>query len=300
MSDTTGATPTPIVDAHHHFWWAPTVEDYPWMTDDLAAIRRSFGPDDLRPLLTARGVSYTIVVQTRSSLEETRRFLEVAEGTDFITGVIGWVDLADPDVGDTLDELQAGAGGDYLRGIRHQVHDEPNPHWLLQDRVLDGLRAVRDAGIAYDLLIRPRELPAAIEVVKSFPDLRFVVDHIAKPPIAMGELNGWADGMAALSQFRNVYCKLSGMVTEASWTSWTVDDLRPYVERVLAWFGPERLLFGSDWPVCLLAATYEAVFATCRSLIHGLSQADQDRIMGGTAIEVYRLDTASPPGASTR
>src|SRR5579872_1174055 len=282
----------PRVDAHHHFWWEPTLHDYPWMTDDVSALRRTFSPDDLQPLLAACGIGYTVLVQTRSSLPETRLFLALAARSEFCAGVVGWVDLTRADVADTLAELQEGPGGRYLRAIRHQVHDELDPAWLRQDRVLDGLGAVRDAGLAYDLLIRPRELPAAIEVAKRLPDLPLVVDHIAKPPIAAGRLDGWPGGMAALSRFENVYCKLSGMVTEAKWNSWSPGDIRPYAERVLTWFGPERVLFGSDWPVCLLAASYEEVFATARSLIDGLSPADRDRVLGTNAVRVYRLEIA--------
>ena len=266
------------------------MHDYPWMTDDLAVIRHTFGPDDLRPLLAAYGIRSSVLVQTRSSALETRAFLELASRTDFIAGVVGWVDLTGPDVGDTLAGLQAGAGGQYLRAIRHQVHDEPDPDWLQQESVLNGLRAVQDAGLAYDLLIRARELPAAIEVAQRLPDLRLVVDHLAKPPIVTGELGGWEGGMAALSRHENVSCKLSGMVTEASWSRWTVADLRPYVERVLTWFGPERLMFGSDWPVCLLATSYKEVFETCSMLMAGLSQSNRDNVLGGNAIDVYRLD----------
>jgi L-fuconolactonase len=183
------------------------------------------------------------------------------------------------------------------------VHDEPDPDWLLEDRVLAGLQAVRDAGLVYDLLIRPRELPAAIEAARRFPDLPLVIDHIAKPPIAIGQLNGWTGGMAALSRCENVSCKLSGMVTEAKWASWTIGDLRPYAERVLSWFGPDRVLFGSDWPVCLLAASYEEVFAACRSLIASLSRTEQSRVLGGNAVTIYHLEIAADiasPGESSR
>jgi L-fuconolactonase len=297
MSVFPSSPPGQIVDAHHHFWWEPTVHDYPWMSDELAAIRSTFGPEELRPVLARCGAAHTVLVQTRSTLLETRHFLEVARTTEFIAGVVGWVDLAAPDVGTTLADLQVSSGGQYLRGIRHQVHDEPDPTWLLRPAVLDGLRAVRDAGLAYDLLIRPRELPAAVEVAQCLPDLRLVVDHIAKPPIATGALDGWGSGLAALSKFPNVSCKLSGMVTEARWSDWTVEDIHPYAERVLSWFGSERVMFGSDWPVCLLAASYDDVLATCRRLIAGLSPSEQDRVLRGNAITVYRLEGA---GAVTR
>jgi L-fuconolactonase len=262
------------------------------MTDDLASIRRTFGPDELRPLLAGCGVDCTVLVQTRSSQAESRGFLETAARTDFIAGVVGWVDLTDPHADAGLRELQAGKGGEYLKGIRHQVHDELDPQWLLRDDVLRGLQAVEEAGLAYDLLVRPRELPAAHEVACLFPQMRFVIDHIAKPPISTGELDGWVDGMAAMSELENVYCKLSGMVTEANWSNWTPANLTPYIDRVLDWFGPNRLMFGSDWPVCLLAASYDEVFAACRSGIKRRADDEQRKILGGNAIDVYRLETA--------
>ena len=273
-----------VVDAHHHFW-DPSRHDYPWMGDELAAIRRHFGPEDLAPLLAAAGVDRTILVQTISSLDETREFLATAAGTDFVAGVIGWVDLIEPSVGDTLAELRTGAGGKFLVGIRHQVHDEPDPRWLLRDDVQRGIEAVGEAGLVYDLLVKTRELPAAVELARSFPDLRFVVDHIAKPRIAAGPRDpDWEQAMAPLAGCPNVYCKLSGMVTEARWTDWTPGDLLPYVTRVLEWFGAERCMFGSDWPVCLLASDYARVLSTMRTIL-----GDDGDVFGATATRVYRL-----------
>jgi len=273
-----------VVDAHHHFW-DPSRHDYPWMGDELAAIRRHFGPEDLAPLLAAAGVDRTILVQTISSLDETREFLATAAGTDFVAGVIGWVDLIEPSVGDTLAELRTGAGGKFLVGIRHQVHDEPDPRWLLRDDVQRGIEAVGQAGLVYDLLVKTRELPAAVELARSFPGLRFVVDHIAKPRIAAGPRDpDWEQAMAPLAGCPNVYCKLSGMVTEARWTDWTPDDLLPYVTRVLEWFGGERCMFGSDWPVCLLASDYARVLSTMRTIL-----GDDGDVFGATATRVYRL-----------
>jgi L-fuconolactonase len=283
-------TKTTVVDSHQHFWRTPTVEEYPWITDELAAIRHAFGPEDLRPLLAETGVDHTVVVQTRSSLQETRDFLALAAGTDFIAGVVGWIDLTDPAAGATIEELRAGPGGQYLVGIRHQVHDEPEASWLLRDDVGRGLHAIQEANLAYDLLVRTRELPAACEVARRFPHLRLVVDHIAKPPIAAGEIDTWAEAMAPLSEFDNVGCKLSGMVTEANWSSWSAGDLMPYTERVLHWFGPDRLLFGSDWPVCMLAASYRQVVDTCREVLAGVPEEARQNIFGGNAIRFYQLD----------
>jgi L-fuconolactonase len=274
-----------IVDSHHHFW-DPSRRDYPWMGDELASIRRPFGPEDLRPLLSANRVDRTLVVQTISSVDETSEFLATAVTTDFIAGVIGWVDLTDPMLGSTLAELRSGPGGSHLVGIRHQVHDEADERWLLRDDVLRGLRAVGEANLVYDLLVRTRELRSAHEVARRFPDIRFVIDHLGKPHISAGPRDPeWEQAMAPFAALPNVSCKLSGMVTEASWSDWTPDDLAPYVHRVLDWFGPERCMFGSDWPVCLLAATYGEVLEALREL----DAAETAGVLGGNATRVYGL-----------
>ena len=277
-----------MLDAHQHFW-DPAAADYPWLTDALAPIRRRFGPADLRPLLAAAGIERTVLVQCRSDLAETREFLAIAAAHEFVAGVVGWVDLTAPAVAETLAELRAGPGGAKLVGIRHQVHDEPDPDWLRRPEVRRGLAAVERAGLGYDLLVRPRELPAALETVRALPNLRFVIDHLAKPPIRTGEVEPWAERLAPFAGLAHVAAKLSGLVTEADWQRWQPVDLRPYVDRALAWFGPDRLLFGSDWPVCLLAAPYERVLATARELTAALSPDERARVFGGNAARVYRL-----------
>ena len=277
-----------VIDAHQHFW-DPARATYPWMIDALAPIRRRFGPEDLRPLLAANGVDRTILVQTRSSLDETREFLATAAQHDFIAGVVGWVDLAASNVAEELTSLRAGPGGAKLVGIRHQAHDEADPEWLGRKDVRRGLAAIGKAGLAYDILVRTRELPAALATVHDLPGIRFVVDHIAKPPITSGAIDEWAARLKPLAAYPNVFCKLSGMVTEADWKRWTVRDITPYVTRVLEWFGPERCVFGSDWPVCLLAASYPQVIDACGQAIGDLPIPDRERIFGGNAIELYRL-----------
>jgi L-fuconolactonase len=276
-----------VIDAHHHFL-DPERVDYPWLTDELAVLRRTYGPDELRPLLAQHAVGATVVVQTISSVDETAELLATAEAVGFVAGVVGWVDLTAPDVGDTIAALRAGRGGGRLVGVRHQVHDEADPGWLLRADVLRGLTALRDAGLAYDLLVRPRELPAAVEVVHALDDLRFVVDHAAKPRIASGETEGWLEPMAQLAAAANVTCKLSGLVTEAG-SGWTPADLAPYADAVLAGFGPTRVMFGSDWPVCLLAADYATVLATAQGLLAGLSPDERAAVFGGTAAATYGL-----------
>jgi L-fuconolactonase len=274
-----------VVDAHHHFW-DPARATYPWMTDALASIRRRFGPEDLRPLLAANGVDRTVLVQTISSLGETRELLATAAANEFIAGVVGWVDLTAPDLAEQLAALRAGPGGARLVGIRHQVHDEADPEWLGRPDVRRGIAAVGKAGLAYDILVRTRELPSALGLVRDFPSMRFVIDHIAKPSIASGAIDEWAARLRPLAEYPNVFCKLSGMVTEADWRSWRVDDLTPYASRVLEWFGPDRCVFGSDWPVCLVAGSYARVIDACRELV---PPAAREQVFGANAAEAYRL-----------
>ena len=206
-----------------------------------------------------------------------------------MVGVVGWVDLTDPAVADRLAELQAGPAGNRLVGIRHPAHDEPDPAWLARPDVGRGIAAVGAAGLAYDLLVRARELPAALTVVQARPEVPFVVDHLAKPEIATGGWEPWASRLRAIAANDNVSCKLSGLVTEATWDDWTVDQFRPYADLVLEAFGPDRILFGSDWPVCLLAASYQRVAAAAQDLIATLSPHERAAVLGGTAGRVYAL-----------
>ena len=281
------------VDAHHHFWDTSDPRfDYYWMTDDLAAIRGQYGPDELRPWLAANGVDRSVIVQTIPSVPETEGFLATAAATDYVAGVVGWIDLVDPAVADNLGDLRGRPDGSYLVAIRHQAHDEADPEWLARPEVRRGISAVQRAGLAYDVLVRSRELPAALELVRSLPDGRFVVDHIAKPNIKDGEIEPWASRMRPLAEHPGVYVKVSGMVTEADWATWSARDLVPYVSRLLEWFGPSRLMFGSDWPVCQLAGTYSQVHAAAVEALGALSEPERERIFGGTAIEAYRLDVA--------
>lgn len=277
------------VDAHHHFW-DPARATYPFLTDDLAAIRRRFGPEDLRPLLQRTGIERTVLVQARGDLDETRALLATAAETAFIGGVVGWADLADAGLADTIAELRALPGGGKLVAIRHQVHDEPDPDWLARPEVRRGIATVGAAGLAYDLLVRPRELPAALAAVRALPNARFVIDHLAKPAIASGALEPWAERLRPFGALPNAWCKVSGMVTEADWAAWRPDDLVPYVRHAIETFGPDRLMFGSDWPVCLLAASYEQVVESTRLALAGLSSGEMALVFGETATTVYGLD----------
>lgn len=276
-----------MIDAHHHLW-DPSRRDYPWMAGEaLDPIRRPYTVDDLHAVTKAAGVHATVLVQTVSSVEETEEFLATASAEPIIAGVVGWVDLTAPDVADRLAALRGP-----LVGIRHQVENEPDDDWLLRPAVVAGLRAVADAGLAYDLLVRPAQLPAAASLAERLPELRLVLDHAAKPPIAAGEWEPWASGVAALGERENVVCKLSGLVTEAHWTGWEVGHLRRYVDHVLDVFGPARLLFGSDWPVCELAASYELVLDAAIALTGGLSDAERLGVFEHNARRVYGLDAS--------
>jgi L-fuconolactonase len=280
------------VDAHHHFWdTSRSDRDYYWMGDDLAAIRGRYGPDDLRPLIRDAGIDRTVIVQTIPSVPETEEFMATAAATDFMAGVVGWVDLTDPAVEEHLARLKGRPDGRYLVSIRHQVHDEADADWLSRPDVRRGIAAVGRAELAYDVLVRSRELPAALALVQAFPDMRFVVDHIAKPDIKAHQMEPWASRMQPLAAYPNVWVKVSGMVTEADWNAWTPDDLVPYVERLVEWFGPPRLLFGSDWPVCTLAASYGQVIEAARYALGSLSTDEQALVFGGNAMKAYRLET---------
>ena len=276
------------VDAHHHLWDL-AVRDQPW-TAGLPALRRSFALAELEPELRREGIDDTVLVQTVDVAEETPELLALAAKHPVIAGVVGWVDLTAPDVAERIAELVAGPGGRHLVGVRHGVQGEPDPRWLCRGDVRRGLAAVADAGLVYDLLVVPVQLPAAVQTVRALPGLRFVLDHAGKPMIAERERVGWAADIAALGAEDNVAVKLSGLVTEADLDNWTIDDIRPYAGDVLATFGPERTMYGSDWPVCLLAADYPRVAGLARALIAGLTEVERDAVLGGTAARWYRLD----------
>lgn len=277
------------IDSHHHFW-DPTRRDYYWMgADVLTPIRIPISPKDMRPLIDKAGISHTVVVQTIPSLEETQEFLQTAADTDFVAGVVGWVDLIDPDIEEVLDDLKSGPGGEYLVGIRHQVHDEEDPDWVARPDVIAGVAAVGRAGLVYDLLSRERELPACLKLVAANPQMTFVMDHISKPRIAEGAMQPWQDLMAELAGYDNVWCKISGMVTEADWENWTVDDLKPYVIKVVELFGKNRVLFGSDWPVCNLAGNYCSVVSAAEKLVDQIAPDAVDQVFGENAARLYGL-----------
>ncbi|MBL1069063.1 amidohydrolase [Streptomyces sp. 7-21] len=279
----------PRVDAHHHVWDL-SVRDQDWITGPaMAPIRRDFSVADLEPAARAAGVTATVVVQTVTVPEETPELLALAADSDLVAKVVGWADLTDPGIADALARLRQLPGGAHLAGIRHQVQSEPDPGWLLRPDVQRGLAAVAEAGLVYDLVITADQLPAAVAAAERRPELTFVLDHLGKPPIAAGAFEPWATNLARLAALPNTVAKLSGLVTEADWARWTTAGLRPYAEAALDTFGPGRLMFGSDWPVCTLAAGYERWVAAAEELTAGLSPDERDAVFSATACRVYGL-----------
>jgi L-fuconolactonase len=276
-----------VVDAHHHVWDL-AVRDQPWITGaDMAPLRRTFTLEDLRPSARAAGVDATVVVQTVTVAEETPELLALANADPLVAGVVGWTDLTSAAIIDELARLTGGPGGGRLAGIRHQVQSEPDPDWLRRPDVIRGLRAVAAAGLCYDLVLLPHQLPAATYAAAAVPGLTLVLDHAGKPRIA-GDLGPWAAAIRDLAVLPNTMCKLSGLVTEAP------PGARPQAfaavtDVVLGAFGADRVMFGSDWPVCLLASDYAGVMALARSLTAGLSPAERAAVFGATAVRAYRL-----------
>ncbi|MFF7196249.1 amidohydrolase family protein [Streptomyces sp. NPDC008079] len=276
------------IDAHHHLWDLER-RPQPWLTGaELDPIARTFRLAELLPLLDAHGIDATVLVQSSSSLDETRELLALARDSGGrVAGVVGWADLTSPELPGTLGALAALGP---LVGIRHQVQDEADPGWLARADVRSGLAAVGAAGLVYDLLVTVDQLPAAIHTVRALPEVRFVLDHGAKPPVGGGGWEPWAASMTELSALPNVSCKLSGLVTEADWHRWRVADVLPYARHLLAAFGPDRLLFGSDWPVCTLAADYSSVVALAEAALSPLTPAARDAVLGRNAARLYALN----------
>ena len=273
------------IDAHHHLW-RYTPEEYGWLDESMAALRRDFLPKDLVREIAAAGIDGTVAVQARQTMEETRWLLKMADECDAIRGVVGWAPIAGEDFPEVMEEFEHRPK---LKGLRHVIQGEKDENYILREDFNSGIRAMLGSGLVYDILIFERHLPQTIDFVDEHPQQVFVLDHVAKPMIAAGVMDPWAARMRELGRRENVWCKVSGMVTEASWTSWTPDDLAPYVRRVLDWFGPDRCMFGSDWPVCLLAASYDEVLSATRTVLRELTQPELDGVLGGNAIRVYRL-----------
>jgi L-fuconolactonase len=259
----------------------------------LAPLRRDFLLDEYRYLAGAHDVTASVVVQTVTVPGETPELLALAAASELIAGVVGWTDLTAPDTADRIAALAEMPGGGKLVGLRHQVQSEPDPDWLTRPGVLRGLAAVAAAGLVYDLVITAGQVRAAARAAATVPDLRFVLDHLGKPPIASGRTEPWTQDLRGLAALPNTSAKLSGLVTEAAWNQWTVADLRPYAEAALDAFGPARLMFGSDWPVCTLAAGYHDVLAAACDLTAELSPPEREAVFSGTATSVYGLCSAA-------
>ena len=273
------------IDSHQHFWLYEAAE-YPWIDDDKTLLKADYMPDDLAPLMAANGIDGTVAVQARQNLRETEFLLELADSNDFIRGVVGWVDLRADDIAAQLEHL---APHPRMVGVRHIVHDEADDRFMLGGSFLDGLALLNQTKLTYDLLLYPRHLRVAIDVVKRFPEQPFVLDHISKPFIKDGILEPWASEIRELASYDNVWCKVSGMVTEAAWKTWTQDDYLPYLDVVFDCFGIDRLMLGSDWPVCTLSGSYSEVVGIVRSYIEALSDQEKDKIMGDNATAFYGL-----------
>jgi L-fuconolactonase len=273
------------IDAHQHFW-KYNDRDYLWMTAGMGKLREDHMPSNLSPLIEATGIGGSVAVQARQSVEESLWLLQLADQYSFIRAVVGWVDLCSDDLNQRLEML---AQRPKFRGVRHVVQDEPDDTFMLQESFLAGLGQLQRFGLTYDLLLFPRHLPVACQVVKQFPDQRFVLDHIAKPAVRSGEMEPWASDLKRLAEFPNVYCKISGLVTEAKWDAWRPQDFEPYLDVVLKAFSPRRLMIGSDWPVCTLAADYKAVIQLETDFIARLSREEQKAILETNPAEFYSI-----------
>jgi L-fuconolactonase len=273
------------IDAHQHFW-RYDADEYGWIDDSMASLRRDFGPADLKLEMDGAGFHGSVAVQARQSLEETRWLLDLAVSSPLILGVVGWADLRSPDVQSQLQEF---AGNPKLVGIRHVVQSEPDDRFLLQPDFLRGIAALEEFDLAYDILIYPRHLPVATDFVQHFPHQRFVLDHLAKPLITSGSIRPWEAGIRELARSPNVFCKLSGMVTEADWRNWKPEHLTPYLDVAVDCFGTERLMIGSDWPVCTVAASYARTMNVVLDYFGRYPAGVQDAVLGRNAQRFWKL-----------
>ncbi|MGA7110778.1 MAG: amidohydrolase family protein [Terracidiphilus sp.] len=273
------------LDAHQHFWHYSPIE-YEWISDQMDVLQRDFLPRDLQPLLKQNHLDGSIAVQARQHPAETRWLLNLAEQNKFIRGVVGWVDLCAPNLHTELDLL---AKRKKLVGVRHVLQDEPDDQFMLRPEFLRGISELAAFGLVYDLLLHPRHLPIAVQLVREFPQQAFVLDHLAKPPIASGQREPWKRDLKELAQFPNVYCKLSGMVTEAKWKQWRPDEFTPYLDAVFEAFGASRLMIGSDWPVCTLSSSYSETIGIVLNYTAQLSADQRDAVLGGNCAKVYDI-----------
>ena len=276
------------IDSHQHFWRYDAVRDA-WITDAMAVLQRDFLPEHLAAELTANAMDASVAVQADQSETETMLLLDFAKKNERIVGVVGWVDLRSPNLAERLEYFSRFP---QLRGFRHIAQAEPDDRFLVREDFVRGVAQLRTFGFTYDILAYPKQLPAAIELVARLPEQRFVIDHLAKPEIKSGKTEPWAAYMRKIAHHQNVFCKVSGLVTEGDWKHWKPDDFRPYLDVLFDAFGPNRLMFGSDWPVCLLAGTYRQVKQLVETYVKDFSQADREKIFGGNAALFYGLKSA--------
>lgn len=275
------------IDSHQHFWeYGP--RQHVWMTEEMSALKRDYLPEHLLPLLTEAGFSGTIAVQARQLPEETEWLLEAANQFEFIRGVVGWVDLQSPIL---HEQLETCAQHPKLVGVRHVVHDEPDDNFMLLPEFRRGIGQLREFGLTYDLLLFPRHLPVAVELVSEFPKQPFVLDHIAKPAIRDGQISPWKENLQTLARFPNVFCKLSGMVTEAKWKQWRREDFHRYLDIVIEAFGTDRVMIGSDWPVCTLSGDYAPTMSIVVDYAQQFPSEVRDAILGGNCARFYHINS---------
>jgi L-fuconolactonase len=274
-----------IIDAHNHFWQYDPRE-YAWMSAEMSILRKDYLPEQLKAQMDRHGVQATVAVQARQSLEENHFLLDLADKFPFIKGVVGWLDLQKEAV---AEELRIFSAHPKFKGIRHMIQSEEDDRFMLQPDFMRGIALLKDFDLTYDILIAEKQLPVSIKFVEAFPDQKLVLDHLAKPSIRSGSLEPWSGHIRTLAQNKNLYCKLSGLVTEAKHRHWKEAEMKPYLDVVFEAFGPERLMFGSDWPVCLLAADYSRVLRLIQEYIGQLSSLEQEMVMGLNARNFYKL-----------
>ncbi|MCM3440290.1 amidohydrolase family protein [Metabacillus halosaccharovorans] len=273
------------IDAHHHFWLY-NEKEFGWINDDMSELKRDFLPKSLKGLLKSIHFDGSIVVQARQSLEETRWLLELAQKYDFIKGIVGWVDLCSPDVKIQLNQF---ANNPYLKGVRHVIHDEANDQFMLSEEFQRGISVLKDFSLTYDLLLFPKHIPYALQLVEKFPEQLFVLDHIGKPDIKNKEISFWKENLTKLAEYKNVYVKVSGMVTEADWKNWRKEDFKAYLDIVFNAFGPERVMIGSDWPVCTVSESYESVMGIVLDYVKQYASSYESQILGENCSRFYSL-----------
>jgi L-fuconolactonase len=280
-----------ILDSHFHVW-NPDTLNYTWLAN-YPKLQRPFAVEEISSLARPLGVEGAIVVQAHNSLDGTRELLEFAESNSFIEGVVGWIDLTSPDAAAQIGEFRDGRSDSKLVGIRHEVQAEPDPNWLIRPDVSEGLKVLENLDLSFDLLVLPHQLAAAIGAARRLPNSRMVVDHGAKPPISSGDTSSWRSNMAKIAELEHVYCKLSGLVTEAG-PDWSIEMIQPFIWDLLEWFGPDRLMFGSDWPVATQVASYEEVLGMVLECIKTLTPREQSAILDTNARKFYRIENAAP------